>query len=73
MPFVCQLGFDAPANLSQGLFIQYFGLIRTGGTNGCPLINGIIARIIWYFKWGFGHNHFWVSDLNGVRLIFVEF
>lgn len=22
---------------------------------------------------GFGHNHFWVSDLNGVRLIFVEF
>ena len=19
------------------------------------------------------HNHFWVSDLNGVRLIFVEF
>lgn len=23
--------------------------------------------------WGFGHNHFWVSDLNGVRLIFVEF
>lgn len=46
MPFVCQLGFDAPANLSQGLFIQYFGLTRTGGTNGCPLINGIIARII---------------------------
>lgn len=26
-----------------------------------------------YFKWGFGHNHLWVSDLNGVRLIFVEF
>lgn len=46
MPFVCQLGFDAPANLSQGLFIQYFGLTCTGGTNGCPLINGIIARII---------------------------
>lgn len=30
-------------------------------------------ELSWYFKWGFGHNHFWVSDLNGVRLIFVEF
>lgn len=26
-----------------------------------------------YFRYGFGHNHLWVSDLNGVRLIFVEF
>lgn len=26
-----------------------------------------------YFKYGFGHSHLWVSDLNGVRLIFVEF
>lgn len=26
-----------------------------------------------FFNYGFGRNHFWVSDLNGVRLIFVEF
>lgn len=26
-----------------------------------------------FFNYGFGHNHFWVSSLNGTRLIFVEF
>lgn len=46
MPFVCQLGFDTPYSLSQGFFIQYFGLNRTAGTNGCPQVTGIISRAI---------------------------
>lgn len=44
MPFVCQLGCDTPYQLTNGFFLQFFGLYRTSGTDGCPRVTGIISK-----------------------------
>lgn len=59
------------------LFVEILNQI-TACENGKELYNCIKLlekshpEISNFFKYGFGRHHFWVSDIKGRRLIFVE-